>query len=667
VFCSKIGGECPHTVIPDNKSVFVMMPFKGFNSVYDTIQQAVEGIEGKDFRCERADDKYTNLSIWCKRICKNIRKAKYIIADTTGRNPNVFYELGFAHAMYNTKAIIITQDITEAPFDIADINHIIYSEKELPGLREKLKNAIQALETEEIEEGYANKPTEEVINDLKSQLRAEEERAKKFKNELVASEERERKLKKSINEIASIQNNPDAEARNKIAELEGTIAGLKEKLERTEKDNKDTIEELTKTLKEKEGKLKILAESFDNYKGDKDVKSLSNLLLDDTRRRAEAEKWFNRAYDEYQKGNIETEIEYYNRAIELNPENAKAYNNRGLAYMNLEEYEKAISDYNKAIELNPEDADVYNNRGDAYRNLKEYEEAIGDYNKAIELNPEHANAYNNRGLAYMNLEEYGTAIRDYNKAIELNSKFATAYYNRGIAFSYLKGYEKAISDYNKAIELNPESDAAYNNRGLAYKNLKEYEKAISDYNRAIELNPESDAAYNNRGIAYEDLKEYEKAISDFNRAMELNPEDADAYNNRGEAYRNLKEYEKAISDFNRAMELNSDDATAYENLSELYIITGNYKSALETITEALSLSLSIEIEDRAVCFYLECIAKKMLQMDISDCEKEFNEIHNREFETTWSFAAIESWLEDLSNDQKAFVIEKTELLKEHKR
>ena len=437
-----------------------MMPFKGFNSVYDTITQAVEGIEEKEFRCERADDKYTNLSIWCKRICMNIRKAKYIIVDTTRRNPNVFYELGFAHAMYNTKAIIITQNIEEAPFDIAEINHIIYSDKELPGLREELKNAIQALETEKVEEGYANKPTEEVITDLKSQLRAEEERARKFKNELFESEERERKLKKSINEIASIQNNPDAEARNKIAELEGTIAGLKEKLESTEKAKKE-IEELTKTLMEKEGKLKILAESFDNYKGGKDVKSLSNLLLDDTRRRAEAEKWFNRAYYEDQKGNRETTIEYYTRAIELNPEYADAYNNRG----------------------------------------------------------------------------------------------------------------------------------------NAYRNIKEYEKAISDYNRAIELNPE--------------------------------------------------------------------DAMAYENLSELYITTGNYKSALETITEALSLSL--EIEDRAVCLYLGCIAKKMLQMDISDCEKEFNEIHKREFEITWSFAEIESWLEDLSNDQKAFIIEKTELLKEHKR
>ena len=86
---------------------------------------------------------------------------------------------------------------------------------------------------------------------------------------------------------------------------------------------------------------------------------------------------------------------------------------------------------------------------------------------------------------------------------------------------------------------------------------------------------------------------------------------------------------------------------------------------MEAITKALSLSL--EIEDRAVCLYLECIAKKMLQMDISDCEKGFNEIHKTAFETTWSFAEIESWLEDLSNDQKAFIIEKTELIKEHKR
>lgn len=99
MLCSKIGSECPHPVRQDDRFVFVMMPFKGFDNIYDAIQLAVEGIEGKDFKCMRADEKYTNVSIWCKNICRHIREAKYLIVDTTGRNPNVFYELGFSHAL----------------------------------------------------------------------------------------------------------------------------------------------------------------------------------------------------------------------------------------------------------------------------------------------------------------------------------------------------------------------------------------------------------------------------------------------------------------------------------------------------------------------------------------------------------------------------------------
>jgi len=125
MFCSKFGYECPHNISRDDGFVFVMMPFENSSSIYDAIKQAVNGI--KNFNCERADDKYTNHSIWCERICKKIRKANYLVVDTTGRNPNVFYELGFAHAIgNNTKAIIITQNIEEAPFDVKDLGHIIY-------------------------------------------------------------------------------------------------------------------------------------------------------------------------------------------------------------------------------------------------------------------------------------------------------------------------------------------------------------------------------------------------------------------------------------------------------------------------------------------------------------------------------------------------------------
>ena len=134
--CSKIGGQCQHPTMPDNNLVFVMMPFKGFDNIYDAISIAIEGVDAKAFRCERADAHYTNLSIWCDRICKNIRKAKYLVADAVSQNANVYYELGFAHATEGTRVILITQDdLKDAPFDIASLNHIPYSADKLKELR----------------------------------------------------------------------------------------------------------------------------------------------------------------------------------------------------------------------------------------------------------------------------------------------------------------------------------------------------------------------------------------------------------------------------------------------------------------------------------------------------------------------------------------------------
>lgn len=144
MYCSKIGGQCPHPIEKDENLIFIIMPFIGFNSIYDIMQQAIISLDG-DYYFERADEKYTNLSIWCKRICLNIRRASFIIADTSGKNANVFYELGFAHSLHYKKTIIITQNIEDAPFDIKDIGHILYSAADLPQLRKDLKKALNDL------------------------------------------------------------------------------------------------------------------------------------------------------------------------------------------------------------------------------------------------------------------------------------------------------------------------------------------------------------------------------------------------------------------------------------------------------------------------------------------------------------------------------------------
>ena len=99
---------------------------------------------------------------------------------------------------------------------------------------------------------------------------------------------------------------------------------------------------------------------------------------------------------------INSDVEKYTTLIQNNPNNDSAYNNRGVVYNNLKQYEQAVQDFNKAIQLNPNLAEAFYNRGSTYYNLGKYEQALQDYDKAISINPNDASFYNNRGLTYAN-------------------------------------------------------------------------------------------------------------------------------------------------------------------------------------------------------------------------------------------------------------------------
>jgi tetratricopeptide (TPR) repeat protein len=116
-------------------------------------------------------------------------------------------------------------------------------------------------------------------------------------------------------------------------------------------------------------------------------------------------------------------------------------------------WNEALNAYDKAIKLNPNDASAYNNRGLAYDNLDKNDLAIADYSKALELNPEYRDAFNNLGKTFSRLGDYKRAILYYDRAIELNRKDADAYYNRGNAYSKLGNSTYANEDWKVAAKL----------------------------------------------------------------------------------------------------------------------------------------------------------------------------------------------------------------------
>ncbi len=145
---------------------------------------------------------------------------------------------------------------------------------------------------------------------------------------------------------------------------------------------------------------------------------------------------YNRAIEAQQNGHYQEACNYYQQAVNADPENSLKnhdviYYNWGtalfyLAYINNNNdlYEASFEKYKKAIEINPNYFDAYNYWGLALFHLAKkennktlYEASIGKYKKAIELNPNSFYAYNNWGTALLELARLENNIEEYKNDI----------------------------------------------------------------------------------------------------------------------------------------------------------------------------------------------------------------------------------------------------------
>lgn len=121
--------------------VFVLMPFsEEFNDIYFLgIKPAIENC---GLACERVDEQHFTDTI-LNKIFENIRKARFIVAEMTTKNPNVYYEVGYAHGI-NKPVIFLTQYLHDIPFDLKDRPHINY-EGNIVALKQRLTEKFQSL------------------------------------------------------------------------------------------------------------------------------------------------------------------------------------------------------------------------------------------------------------------------------------------------------------------------------------------------------------------------------------------------------------------------------------------------------------------------------------------------------------------------------------------
>ncbi len=154
----------------------------------------------------------------------------------------------------------------------------------------------------------------------------------------------------------------------KSARLEAIAVGWKQSEEKEAKD--DTPQSATKKVSEKDQKA--------------------------------AKKWFDKGFEETDRVK---EIEFYTKAIDLNPNLVEAFIYRGLSNMHQDHPDEAIEDYTEAIRLDPKNIVAWIGRGHVKRKWEQYEEAILDYDEAIKIAPTEGVPYGAKGCCIVDICE----------------------------------------------------------------------------------------------------------------------------------------------------------------------------------------------------------------------------------------------------------------------
>jgi tetratricopeptide (TPR) repeat protein len=143
-------------------------------------------------------------------------------------------------------------------------------------------------------------------------------------------------------------------------------------------------------------------------------------------------------------------------AINRSPQDPDAHFRRGNLLSQQKEYELASKDYSRAIELNPKDAQAFNNRCWVNVALGLGQLAIADCDEALRLQPQYADALDSRGLANLMLGRLDPAIADFSGALRLKPKLATSLYGRGLAYTRQGKANVGSADMKAATDINPE-------------------------------------------------------------------------------------------------------------------------------------------------------------------------------------------------------------------
>jgi serine/threonine protein kinase/Flp pilus assembly protein TadD len=302
--------------------------------------------------------------------------------------------------------------------------------------------------------------------------------------------------------------------------------------------------------------------------------------------------------------NIDTAVNLFQQALQLDPRYALAYASLGDAYWKKYLHTKDVrliestrAPCEQALHLDDKLSAAHECLGTIAAGTGHYEESVKEYERAITSEPTNNDAFTGLAHAYELLGKPAEAETTYRRAIELRPQYWGGYNSLGAFYFRQNQYSRAAEMFNKVVALVPDSFHGYDNLGAAYLGQGQYPEAIETFKHSISLRP-SAYAYSNIGTAYFYMRKFDDAASNYEQSLKLEGEDFEVWWNLGEAYywnpakkpQGDRAFRQCISLGNPQLNVDPRDVEAMGILAVCHAMLNDRKAALDLLQKAFALA-----------------------------------------------------------------------------
>jgi len=308
----------------------------------------------------------------------------------------------------------------------------------------------------------------------------------------------------------------------------------------------------------------------------------------------------------YRHGDVIKAMEYWNRALQINPEQPNVYKSMALSYMKKGQFDDAVAQFKKALEIQPELADVYVNIGHSLMMSGRPKEAVEALQKEIKISPNADFAYFLLGQAHLQQKEYQKAQEYYEAAIKINPRYSNAYYglasacaklgDRDKAKEYSESFKKLKAEerkhlkgrkieYDDFVETQKSAAITYINVGRMYRENGKLANAEELLKQAAGYDPGNVVCFLELATLYQISKQPAKALQMYKKISEIQPEYPVSYLVIGILSAYLNRYDDSEEAFRKLITLAPRKSDGYRELARLYLKTGQNLPEAQSLAE----------------------------------------------------------------------------------